>query len=78
MPLGVPGLVAVDVSGVKVSEISVGKDKACFVGGSVDVTKRAAVGAAVFSDTVMQELRHKAARIKIQIFFMAGILHGKH
>jgi hypothetical protein len=78
VPLGVPGVVVVDPSGVKVSEMSVGKDKLCFVGGRVEVTKRTAVGAAVFSETVMQELRLQAARTKIQIFFMAGILHGKH
>jgi hypothetical protein len=69
----------VDPSGVEVNGISVGRDKLCFVGGSVAVTKRAAVGRGVSSEIVMQELRLKAARrINIQIFFIAGILHGKH
>jgi hypothetical protein len=72
-------VVVVDPSGVKVSEMSVGKDKLCFVGGNVDVTKRAAVGGGVSSEMVMQALRPRAARrINIQIFFMAGILHWKH
>jgi hypothetical protein len=79
VPLGVPGVVVVDPSGVKVSEMSVGKDKLCFVGGSVEVTKRAAVGRGVSSEIVMQALRLKAARrSNSQIFFMGGILHGKH
>jgi hypothetical protein len=68
-----------DASGVKVSEISVGRDKLSFVGGRVDVTKGTAVGAAVFFETVMQELRLKVTRrINVQIFFMAEILIGKH
>jgi hypothetical protein len=72
-------VVVVDASGVKVSEMSVGKDKLCLVGGSVEVTKRAAVGGGVSSEIVTQELRHKAARrITTQVVFMAGILHGKH
>ena len=72
-------MVVVDPSGVKVSEMSVGKDKLCFVGGRVEVTKRAGVGRGVSSEIVMQALRLNAAsRINIQVFFMAGILHGKH
>jgi hypothetical protein len=79
VPLGVPGVVVVDLSGVKVSEMSVGKDRFCFVGGRVEVTKRAAVGRGVSSEMVIQELRLKAARrINSQIFFMAGILLWKH
>jgi hypothetical protein len=69
----------VDASGVKVREISVGKDRPTLVGGRVEVTNRAAVGAGVSSETVMQAVRLKAARrINIRVFFMAGILHGKH
>jgi hypothetical protein len=72
-------MVVVDTSGVKVSEMSVGRDKLCFVGGRVEVTKRAAVGCGVSSERVTQEPRLKAARrIHIRIFFIAGILHGKH
>jgi hypothetical protein len=79
VPLGVPGVVVVDASGVNVREISVGRDRLTLVGGRVEVTNRAAVGAGVFSESVMQELSPRAARrIKIQVFFMAGILHGKH
>jgi hypothetical protein len=69
----------VDVSGVEVSGISVGRDKPTLVGGRVEVTKRTAVGAAVSSETVMQEPRLKAARrINVQIFVMAGILLWNH
>src|SRR5512134_2588296 len=57
VPPGVPGVVVVDTSGVKVSDMSVGKDKLCFVGGSVEVTNSAAVGAGVSSESVIQELR---------------------
>ena len=76
---GVPGVVVIDSSGVAVDGISVGRGKPSFVGGRVEVMKRAAVGRGVSSEIVMQELRFKAVRrINIQIFFMTGILHGKH
>jgi hypothetical protein len=52
VPAGVPGVVVVDASGVEAG-VSIGTDKPGFVGGSVEVTKRAAVGAGVFSETLM-------------------------
>jgi hypothetical protein len=70
---GVPGVVDVDGSGVKVSEMSVGRDKPGRVGGRVDVTKSGAAVLAVSCETLRQELRLKLmSRSNIQIFFMRG------
>jgi hypothetical protein len=77
VPLGVPGVVDVDGSGVKVSEMSVGRDKPARVGGRVDVTKSGAAVLVVSWETLRQELRLKLmSRTNIQIFFMEGILLG--
>ena len=76
---GVPGVVDVDGSGVKVSDISVGRDNPARVGGRVDVTKRGAAVLAVSCETLRQELRLKLmSRNIIQIFFIWGILLGKY
>ena len=70
---GVPGVVDVDGSGVKVSEMSVGRDNPGLVGGSVDVTKSGAAVPAVSCETLRQELRLKLmSTSNIQIFFMRG------
>ena len=66
-----PGVVVVDVSGVDVGEIAVGRDKPGLVGGRVEVTKRGASGAGVSSETLMQELRLRVViRRSIQILFI--------
>jgi len=76
---GVPGVVDVDGSGVKVSEMSVGRDNPARVGGRVDVTKSGAAVLAVSCETLRQELSPKLmSRSNIQIFFIWGILLGKY
>ena len=66
-----PGVVVVDVSGVDVGEIAVGRDKLGLVGGRVDVTKRGASGVGVSSETLMHELRLRVViRRSIQILFI--------
>jgi hypothetical protein len=75
----VPGVVVVDASGVEVGGTSVGRDKPCFVGGRVEVTKRGTAVFAVSCDTLTQEPRLRlVSRINIQIFFIRGILLGKY
>jgi hypothetical protein len=70
VPSGVPGVVLVDSSDVEVG-VSVGADKPGFVGGSVAVLKRTAVGAGVTSETLMQEARLRVTtRVSVQIFFI--------
>jgi hypothetical protein len=50
---------------------SVGSDNSGFVGGKVEVTKRAGVGAGVACETLMQEARLRAVtRVNVQIFFI--------
>jgi hypothetical protein len=67
----VPGVVVVEASGVEVNGISVGTDKAAFVGGSVDVTK---IGTAVLGlswETLTQAPRLRLmSRSTMQIFFI--------
>jgi hypothetical protein len=71
VPSGVPGVVVVDPSGVDVSETSVDRAKPGFVGGRVDVTKRAGAEVGVSCETVIQEPRLRlVSRSKIQVFFM--------
>jgi hypothetical protein len=79
VPLGVPGVVVVDESGVDGRGVSVGRDKPGLVGGRIEVTKTDLVGAGVSSETLIQEPRLKlVSRITIQIFFIKGILLGKY
>jgi hypothetical protein len=72
------GVVVVDSSGVAVSGISVGRDKPSLVGGRVDVMKTDLVGAGVSSETLIHEVSVRMMSSTVQIFFMAGILLGKH
>jgi len=66
------GRVVVDASGVEVG-VSVGRETACFVSCKVAVTKRAAVGAGVTSETLIQDASPRVTtRVKIQIFFISG------
>jgi hypothetical protein len=75
VPLGVPGVVVVDESGVDGEGVSVGRDKPGLVGGRVDVMKTDLVGAGVSSETLMQEPRLRLRRASsIQVFFIRGIL----
>jgi hypothetical protein len=73
VPAGVPGVVVVDASEVcEAAGVSVGRDKPGFVGGRVEVTKRALVGAGVSWETLMQEARLRVAtRSNVQIFFIS-------
>src|SRR5690242_6486856 len=74
---GVLGVIGVEASGVKVSEMSVGKDRLCFVGGRVAVTKMGAAVFAVSCDTLTQEATLRPiSRNSIRIFFMKEILLG--
>jgi hypothetical protein len=78
VPPGVPGVGVVDPSGVDVGGASVGRDKPCFVGGRVDVTKIGAVGAGVSSETLMHEPRPRLRRASnIQIFCIGEFYFGK-
>jgi hypothetical protein len=73
VPLGVPGVVVVDESGVDGEGVSVGRDKPGLVGGRVDVMKTDLVGAGVSSETLMQEPRLRLRRASsIQVFFIQG------
>jgi hypothetical protein len=79
VPLGVPGVVVVDGSGVDGEGVSVGRDKPGLVGGRVDVMKTDLVGAGVSSETLMQEPRLRLRRASsIQVFFIRGILLWKY
>jgi hypothetical protein len=72
---GVPGVVVVASSGVDVDGVCVASAKPGRVGGSVDVTKGAALGPAVSFETVTHEVRLMAAkRSNVQSFFIDGIL----
>src|SRR5512146_297802 len=58
IPLGVPGVVVSDASGVcEVPGVSVGRAKPDFVGGRVEVIKRAGVGSTSCFETLIQEVR---------------------
>jgi hypothetical protein len=70
VPASVPGGVVVDTSGVEAG-VSVGTDKPGFVGGRVEVAKRAAVGADFTWETLMQEARLRVTRVNIQTFFIS-------
>jgi hypothetical protein len=77
VPLGVPGVVVVEASGVVVDGVSVGRDKPGCVGGRVEVTKIGAVATGVSSETVMQEPRLRLSmESHIQIFFIPGFYFG--
>src|SRR5919109_843564 len=56
-PSGVPGVVVVDASGVKVIEMSVGRDNPGRVGGRVEVTKTGGAEIGVSFETLTQEAR---------------------
>jgi hypothetical protein len=78
LPLGVPGVVVVDGSGVDGEGVSVGRDKPGLVGGRVDVMKTDLVGAGVSSETLMHEPRLRLMmESNIQIFCMRGFYFGK-
>ena len=66
-----------DASGVPgVDRISVDRERPGRVGGRVEVTNAAGVGAVVCGETVTQEPRLRlAARMSIQIFFITGGLY---
>ena len=67
--MAVPG---VEALGVEVGGTRVGTDKACLVGGRVDVTKRSGRGVDVTEseETFTHEVNVKMNRINIQIFFI--------
>jgi hypothetical protein len=65
------GVVVVDASGVEAG-VSVGTDNPDFVGGRVEVIKKAAVGAGVAWETLMQDARLRVTtRVNIQTFFIS-------
>lgn len=62
----------VEASGVEVGGTRVGTDKACLVGGRVEVTKRGGRGVdvTVSEETFTHEVNVKMSRREIQILFM--------
>lgn len=74
-----PGVPVEDGSDVDAGGMSVGRDKACLVGGRVEVTKTDLVGEGVSSETLMHELmlRHMMASnsqiLFIREFYIANI-----